>query len=246
MCTSATAQSKHFERTGSSERVGNYTKKTKCKRRIKPRRLNERKRLNKMKSPFSVLNHQINKRNRNLGSEGIASPCPPTSCVSMSGWWDSFFLPSFPCDKIQQRLLHLEVQPLVPTPLASRPLWALRVTCCTQETLSWASLFPSCFHKKTQFAELVEAPKNPRSHLVELGASLSDSPAGLSAAFSSFTESPRVRLGGWHVEVPRLLQSFPWKIAPVRISRGFLSELWEGGALIGLHLSKLAHATLKE
>lgn len=38
MCTSATAQSKHFERTSSSERVGNYTKESKCKRRIKPPR----------------------------------------------------------------------------------------------------------------------------------------------------------------------------------------------------------------
>jgi hypothetical protein len=39
MCTSATAQSKYFERTGGSERLGNYTKKTKCKRGIKPLRL---------------------------------------------------------------------------------------------------------------------------------------------------------------------------------------------------------------
>lgn len=39
MCTSATAQSKHFERTSSSERGGNYTKETERKRRIKPPRL---------------------------------------------------------------------------------------------------------------------------------------------------------------------------------------------------------------
>lgn len=98
MCTSATAQSKHFERTGGSERVSNYTKKTRRERREQsPQDRREREQGGYTKPPGGPLGGPM----RGAGERGRL-----LAHGSTSAWWDPWLSPSFLCGQVHGKQIY--------------------------------------------------------------------------------------------------------------------------------------------